>query len=310
MNDKFYEKYTSVKLAIEAELDRLVVPDKDCKADSVAQVLPEHVIYESMRYSLLAGGKRIRPVLMMAVGELLGVDQDIVMPFACALEMIHTYSLIHDDLPAMDDDVLRRGKDTNHVVYGEDIAILAGDGLLNMAYEVMSEALIDMEDKQAGAYMMSGVAACSGVSGMVGGQVIDLQSEGQVISKDTLLRMHTMKTGALMKAACTTPALFFKGKNTSDEDFNLMCDFARNLGLAFQIKDDILDVKGDEAVLGKSIGKDKNNEKTTFLTFYTIEECESLLDKYTNAALSALEKYGAKADFLRDICVYLVKRVS
>lgn len=292
----FDEKYNNWKNKIETELD-LLVPEKDT---------PEQTIYKAMRYSLLSGGKRIRPVLALAAAELVDVEEEKVMPFACAIEMIHTYSLIHDDLPAMDNDSMRRGRKTNHVVFGEDIAILAGDGLLNKAFEVMSDAVVNLDNKMAAAQAMSVIAKCSGTDGMVGGQVVDLESEGNDISLDVLLYMHSKKTGALIKAACTLPALFAGGKDSSN--YKTLSDFAHNLGIAFQIKDDILDVKGDSAILGKTIGKDKEQKKMTFLSFFDLNKCEELLREYTDKALQSLDKYGPKAEFLREMCMFLLER--
>ncbi|MGN1059799.1 MAG: polyprenyl synthetase family protein, partial [Clostridia bacterium] len=227
-------------------------------------------VYDAMEYSLFSGGKRIRPVLCVACAELFGNAEE-ALPFACAIEMIHTYSLIHDDLPCMDDDDLRRGKPTNHIVYGEAMAVLAGDALLNLAFETVLQ-----HSKAAPALTLEGlkiIAESAGTEGMIGGQVIDLESEGKTIDSVTLMAMHVHKTGALMMAAAKTGALIGGG---TKEDVLTMEKFARYLGVAFQIKDDILDVESTAEVLGKPIGSDSANQKTTFVTLYGLEQSRKM----------------------------------
>ncbi len=259
-------------------------------------------VYDAMEYSLFSGGKRIRPVLCMACAEMFGSVED-AMPFACAIEMIHTYSLIHDDLPCMDDDDLRRGKPTNHIVFGEAMAVLAGDALLNLAFETVLQ-----HSKAAPQLVLEGLkimAESSGTEGMIGGQVIDLESEGKLTDSVTLMAMHVHKTGALMMAAAKTGALMGGG---SKEDVLNMEKFARYLGVSFQIKDDILDVESSAEILGKPIGSDKNNEKTTFVTLYGIEQSRKMLEDYTQRAIDTLAEYGERATFLKELALFLLQR--
>lgn len=268
--------------------------------------LLEKSVYSAMRYSLLAGGKRLRPVLSLAVCDMLGGDIDEVLPFACAIEMIHTYSLIHDDLPAMDNDDYRRGKLTNHKKYGEALAILAGDGLLNLAFELMLESTArkcdNTENKvKAAAY----IAKSSGIRGMIAGQVVDMESEGKEVSFETLEYMHRCKTGALIKAPVVSAAIIC---NASDEALRSLESYAENLGLAFQIKDDILDVEGSTEKLGKKVGSDESNKKTTYVSLYGLEKAKQMLRETTTEAKNNIEKFGKKADFLRELAEYLVER--
>lgn len=259
-------------------------------------------VYEAMEYSLFSGGKRIRPVLCAACAELFGSAEE-AMPFACAIEMIHTYSLIHDDLPCMDDDDLRRGKPTNHIVYGEAMAVLAGDALLNLAFETVLQ-----HSKAAPALTLEGlkiIAESAGTEGMIGGQVIDLESEGKSIDSVTLMAMHVHKTGALMMAAAKTGALI--GGGTKEDVLN-MENFARYLGVAFQIKDDILDVESSTEVLGKRVGSDSTNEKTTFVTLYGLEQSQKMLEDYTQKAIDILAVYGERAAFLKELSLFLLQR--
>lgn len=264
---------------------------------------PQATIYQAMNYSLHAGGKRIRPVITLACAELLGQETDKVMPFACALEMIHTYSLIHDDLPCMDNDDLRRGKPTNHKVYGEAMAILAGDGLLNFAFEtVLKQSQVSPNMTLAA---LAIIAESAGVEGMIGGQVIDLESEGKTIDAITLMTLHLQKTATLIMASAKVGALLGGGGR---EDLVAMEEFSRYLGIAFQIKDDILDVVGQSEQLGKTVGKDEMSQKSTFVTTYGMEQAEKMLEDYTNKAIEVLSKYGPKADFLINLSKFLLDR--
>ncbi|MBR6729309.1 MAG: polyprenyl synthetase family protein [Clostridia bacterium] len=259
-------------------------------------------IYNAMEYSLFSGGKRIRPVMCLACCELFGGGEE-VLPFACALEMIHTYSLIHDDLPCMDDDDLRRGKPTNHVVYGEAMAVLAGDGLLNLAAEtVLNHAQVQPATTLEA---MKILFTSSGTEGMIGGQVIDLESEGKLVDAVTLMAMHIHKTGALMIAAAKMGALV---GGASREDLLNMENFARYVGVAFQIKDDILDVESTTDVLGKPVGSDSINEKTTFVSLYGLEQSKKMLEDYTQKAVEVLEEYGERGEFLKELAMFLLKR--
>jgi len=264
---------------------------------------PQATIYKAMNYSLHAGGKRIRPVIALACAELLDADTEKVMPFACAIEMIHTYSLIHDDLPCMDDDDLRRGKPTNHKVYGEGMATLAGDGLLNLAYEtILKQSQVSPNMTLAA---MAIIAESAGTEGMIGGQVIDLESEGKEIDAITLMSMHMHKTAALIMASARVGALLGGGGR---EDLIDLEEFARYLGIAFQIKDDILDVESNSEILGKTVGKDAENNKSTFVTIYGIEQSKKMLEDYTEKAIEVLSKYGQKAEFLIELSKFLLDR--
>lgn len=260
-------------------------------------------IYEAMGYSLFVGGKRVRPVLAVSVCEMLGGEAKDVMPFACALEMIHTYSLIHDDLPAMDNDDFRRGKPTNHKVYGEATAILAGDALLNCAFEtalkfseVSAETTLDC---------LNVLANAAGTEGMIGGQIIDLEHENKETNADVLENMHLLKTGALISATAKMGAICADAPNA---DVFRMNEFAKCLGLAFQIKDDILDVEGNAEVLGKPIGSDAENKKTTYVTLYGLDEAKKMLMFYTQKAIELLEAYKERSEFLKEFALYLLKR--
>lgn len=259
-------------------------------------------IYEAMEYSLHAGGKRIRPVLSLAC-EVLFDAQNAVMPFACALEMIHTYSLIHDDLPCMDDDDLRRGKPSNHVVFGEAMAVLAGDALLTRAFEVaVKESKLSAERTLK---CIAVLAEAAGTEGMIGGQVIDMESENRSVDAETLHAMHCGKTGALMVGAVKLGAI---AGGADEEEMQRLIHFAQNLGLAFQIKDDILDVEGNAELLGKNTGMDAQMQKTTFVTLYGLDKSKEMLAEYTQRAKDSLEIFGGRADFLRNLADYLLQR--
>lgn len=267
---------------------------------------PEKNIYDAMRYSLLAGGKRLRPILALAVCDVLSGDMDEVMPYACAVEMIHTYSLIHDDLPSMDNDDYRRGRLTCHKVYGESIAILAGDSLLNSAFELMlkstSKKETNVNEKIKAIYVIS---KASGTSGMIGGQVVDIESEGKNISKDLLTYMHKCKTGALIKAPIIASAIICKANRSEIDCLEL---YAENIGLAFQIKDDILDVEGSLEVMGKKSGSDVEKNKSTFITLYGMDESKRMLSEIIEKAISSIEGLGERAWFLKKLACYLIER--
>jgi geranylgeranyl diphosphate synthase type II len=268
--------------------------------------LLEKSVYCAMRYSLLAGGKRLRPVLSLAVCDMLGGNVNEVLPFACAIEMIHTYSLIHDDLPAMDNDDYRRGKLTNHKKYGEALAILAGDGLLNLAFELMLESMVNKRNNiENKARAVSYIAKSSGIRGMIAGQVIDMESENKEVPFETLEYMHRCKTGALIKAPVVSAAIIC---NATDTDLRSLEAYAGNLGLAFQIKDDILDIEGSTEKLGKKVGSDESNKKTTYVSLYGLEKAKQMLRETTTEAKNNIEKFGKNADFLRELAEYLVER--
>lgn len=260
---------------------------------------------KSMGYSLMAGGKRLRPILLMAAADACGKDGRAFITSACALEMIHTYSLIHDDLPAMDDDNLRRGKPTNHVKFGAGMATLAGDGLLTMAFEVLTrEKNVRPETILS---VIREVSVAAGTSGMVGGQAIDLESEGRRIDLTCLRRMHMGKTGALFRAALRTGAIL---AGASEKELAALTQYAEAFGLAFQITDDILDVTGSEAEIGKPIGSDRRNEKSTYVTLTSLARAQELADEAIESALSAVEIFGEKASFLQDLVRFLSHRRS
>ena len=260
-------------------------------------------LMDAMKYSLTSGGKRLRPILLMAAADAINGNGSKFVTTASAIEMIHTYSLIHDDLPAMDNDDYRRGKPTCHKVYGEAMAILAGDGLLTLAFEVIlrqrgvSHAAI--------LFVIDEISQAIGTNGMVGGQAIDLLSEGKKIDLETLKKMHIGKTGALFKAAIRSGAIL---SSASGEQLQALTKYAESFGLAFQITDDILDVIGDEKTFGKPIGSDERNQKSTYVTLTSLEEAKKLAAEATNDAISALSIFGEEADFLRELVKYLLNR--
>ena len=258
---------------------------------------------ESMAYSLMAGGKRLRPILLMAAADAVGVDGTRFLPVACALEMIHTYSLIHDDLPAMDNDELRRGKPTNHVVYGEGTAILAGDALLTLAFtvilrqkDVSAEALLRVVDE---------ISRAAGAEGMVGGQMLDLEAENRQISIDELRRVHMGKTGALFRAALRSGAIL---AGAAEDQLEALTAYANHFGLAFQITDDILDVIGTAEEIGKPVGSDEKNHKSTYVSLTSLEDAQDLARRTVQEAESDLYIFGERAAFLRELVGYLVNR--
>jgi geranylgeranyl diphosphate synthase type II len=259
--------------------------------------------YEAMVYSIKVGGKRIRPILMLLTYAMYQEDYKKILPFAGSLEMIHTYSLIHDDLPSMDNDDLRRGKPTNHKIYGEAIAILAGDGLLNEAMIVMLNQCLDGNLNKIVASGL--IAKAAGPQGMIAGQICDILSEGKEISEEELLYMHKNKTGQLIKVAIASGAIL---GNANAEDLSNLKDYGDKLGLAFQIKDDILDVIGDVTILGKNVKSDESNNKTTFITMYGIEKCKEKCKELTKECFEILKKLEVDTIFLQEITEFLLKR--
>ena len=263
-------------------------------------------LYEAMNYSLNAGGKRIRPILFLAVLEALGKDSARYVDLACALECVHSYSLIHDDLPAMDDDDYRRGKPTNHKVYGEGVAILAGDGLLTYAFELMA-AQPDAEPATV-LQCIRIFAHAAGPAGMVGGQAFDLAAEGNLdIGLSGLRLLHKSKTGIIFSALVEMAALL---GGADDRARAALGVYAESMGLAFQITDDILDAVGDEALMGKPVGSDEKNNKATYVTLLSLDEAKEQAAAATQKALAALDGFDHKARFLRDLAVYLSERVE
>lgn len=270
-----------------------------------ADRFPE-VIYESMRYSVFNGGKRLRPVLVLGACEAVGGDAQLVMPTACAIECIHAFSLIHDDLPALDDDDLRRGKPTNHRVFGEAVAILAGDALLALAFQIITGETVG-----APAHLVievtRRVAAASGTGGMVLGQIVDMISEGKKISPEILEFMHRNKTGALIDISLISGAMLGGG---TEEQIDALSLYGQKIGLAFQIADDILDIEGDQEKLGKPVGSDIDNEKSTYPSIYGLERSRELARNAVADALSALTVFDDRADPLRAIARYIIERDS
>ncbi len=264
------------------------------KREVVFPALPQKTVFDAISYSLFAGGKRIRPVLALACAEAVGGCEEDALPFGVALEMIHTYSLIHDDLPSMDNDDYRRGRLTNHKVYGEATAILAGDGLLNYAMEF---ALSRGKEHKNLVPILENLFSASGIFGMIGGQMVDLESEGKKLTAEEMETIHRLKTGALIKAACRIGALAGGGKvDTFDT-------YAEAIGLAFQIKDDILDVIGSSEALGKAVGSDEKNQKSTYVSLYGMEEAEKMLEFETNRAIESVD-----SPFLKEFAKYLLQR--
>jgi geranylgeranyl diphosphate synthase type II len=259
-----------------------------------------------MKYSLSAGGKRLRPILCIAAAETVGGDTQRVLPAACALEMIHTYSLIHDDLPAMDDDELRRGKPTSHIAFDEATAILAGDALLTLAFEILS-SIDPMQEKYAVDWLrvIRIISTAAGYKGMIEGQIRDLDAEGQHLSLDELKRMHSLKTGALIEASICSGAIL---ANATSEQIEKLRIYAENIGLAFQVTDDILNVEGDPAVMGKSVGTDANRKKSTYPSLLGSDKSKAFAADLIRNALQALDHFDNKSDPLRAIATYILLR--
>ena len=281
--------------------------------DIVCKFLPaeegmQKTILSAMRYSVLAGGKRLRPVLIKETFDLFKGQGDIINYFMAAIEMIHTYSLVHDDLPAMDNDMLRRGKPTTHAVYGEAMGILAGDALLNYAFETALKSFEDPNvDIEKAGRALSVLAKKAGVFGMIGGQVVDVESEktGLTITEEKLDFIYELKTGALIEASMVIGAIL---AGASDSDIDLIEKVASKIGMAFQIQDDILDIEGDEAVLGKPIGSDERNAKATYVTFAGINKSKEEVKRLTDEAIELLNQLPNKNEFLQELLQYLVYR--
>ena len=259
-------------------------------------------LFESMEYTTMAGGKRIRAFLVTMFCRLSGGDINASLPFACAVEMIHAYSLIHDDLPCMDDDDVRRGKPSNHIVYGEALALLAGDALLTYAFEICAKNHLVSPTNRAKAVAI--LAELAGCCGMVGGQVLDLEGEKRKLSKDELHHVHELKTSALIQAAASLGCCTVEN---NDEYIEKAKKYGKNIGLAFQVVDDILDVTGDEATLGKPIGSDADNNKTTYLDFMSLEEMAEYAKELTEKACGQLGE-SEHAKVLSDLAHYLLER--
>jgi geranylgeranyl pyrophosphate synthase len=262
---------------------------------------PQGELFESMEYSLLAGGKRLRAALVYEFCRITGGDWEKAIPLGAAVEMIHAYSLIHDDLPCMDDDDYRRGKPTNHKVYGEAIAVLAGDALLTDAFSVAASAELSVDALAEAIRVLSG---CAGSLGMVGGQALDIRAADRQLSEREVVDIQSRKTGALIRASCAMGAI---AGGASEVQFDAACQYAAGFGLAFQIRDDMLDVIGSAEELGKAVGTDQY--KNTFVRLYGLEKCEELVDKYTDYALAGLSKFS-DCDFLRHLAISMTSRMK
>jgi geranylgeranyl diphosphate synthase type II len=265
------------------------------------------IIIEAMKYSLFAGGKRLRPILMLETCRCLEGDETIIWPLALGIEMIHTYSLIHDDLPAMDNDDYRRGKLTNHKVYGQATAILAGDALLNYAVEIMLKGSKNLMGDELSRYIQAVrvIMGASGILGMIGGQVADLQSENKVIGIDELDYIHLHKTAALLEASVQAACIIAQAQPATQ---GRLISYSHRIGLAFQIVDDILDVAGDEETLGKPIGSDEKNHKSTFVSLYGLEASRLKVSELENEAIDMLKPIGSRTAFLQDLAHFICSR--
>lgn len=272
-------------------------------ADYAAQWPSYGALKDAMSYSLLSGGKRIRPALTLAVCRLFGGREEDALPFACGLEMVHTYSLIHDDLPCMDDDDFRRGQPTNHKVYGEANAVLAGDGLLTAAFATLAKAPLPPERICRG---IATLAQAAGPHGMVGGQVLDLLGEGQSLTEEEITTIEALKTGCMIEAAARLGAI---AANSTPEEEAAAAAYARKLGLAFQIQDDLLDVVGSEAEFGKPIGSDAAKEKSTFVVLKGVEACQAWVNTLTEEAIACLLPFSG-SDYLCGLARFLAGRTK
>ena len=292
----FKEELKTYRQMINKELEKYI-ENKKC---------PEEILNKSMKYSLMAGGKRLRPILVVATYKLFKTDIEKVMPYAVAIEMVHNFSLIHDDLPGIDNDDFRHGKPTNHKQFNEATAILAGDGLLNKSYMVISKDLkaetsIDQLKNKIRVLEEFTIA----VDRMIAGEYVDTEYEGKQITEEYLEYIHKNKTGALLKQSVRMGAILAKCSETELEE---LTSYAEKIGLAFQIKDDILSEEGDENILGKPVGNDKELGKCTYVSKYGLEGAKEILEKITKEAITKLENYGEKAKFLRELALYIKNR--
>ena len=291
----FKEKLKQYQELINHELEKHI-ETKKC---------PEEMLNRSMEYSLMAGGKRIRPVLVIATYQIFKEDIQECMPFAVAIEMVHNFSLIHDDLPGIDNDDFRHGKPTNHKQFNEATAILAGDGLLNNAYKVISKSLENSKKDELTKKIKVFQEFSNAVNKMIIGEFVDTEVEGQQISEETLEYIHKNKTGALLTLCVRMGAILAEA---SQEDLDRLTSYAEKIGLAFQIKDDILSEEGDEKVLGKPVGNDKILEKCTYVSKYGLEGAKEKLDKLTKEAIKELQIYQEKAEFLVELAKFIKER--
>lgn len=291
------EKLKDYQDLINSELEKLIDTER----------LPESQLNESAKYSLLAGGKRLRPILMLEAYKIFKSNINECMTFATSMEMVHNFSLIHDDLPGIDNDDFRHGKPTNHKRYDEATAILAGDLLLNKAYDNIAKYM--MEDTDADIKLKSRAFKrfSHSVERMIIGEYVDTECEGKEISAEYLEYIYMNKTAALIKGSCRVGAIL---AGASEEDIEKISKYAYNIGIAFQIKDDILDVIGDEKEFGKPIGSDKANKKVTYVSKFGIEEAEREVENLTNEAIAIMESYGEKGEFLKELAIYMMSRTK
>ena len=284
------------------------------RVDYIEKLLKEHMpeekgyqktIFEAMNYSLKAGGKRLRPILTLEACRIVGGNEEDAIPFAIAIEMIHTYSLIHDDLPALDNDDLRRGRPTNHKVYGDAMAILEGDGLLNYAFEIMLSSSIGKENPAKYLNAINEIAKSSGVYGMIGGQVVDIESEDKKIEMEKLDFIHLNKTAAIIVGCMRAGAII---GDATEEQLENITKYATNIGLSFQIADDILDITGDESKLGKKVGSDIDNNKSTYPSLIGLEKSKEIANDLINEAKTRISNIKGDTEFLNDLAEYIVAR--
>ena len=291
----FKQKLENYQKIINEELEKYMT-EKDC---------PEKMLYQAMKYSVMAGGKRLRPILVIATYQLFNEDIEKCMPYAIAIEMVHNSSLIHDDLPGIDNDDIRHGKPTNHKQFNEATAILAGDTLQNKPYEIISQDLMESKPEELSKKIRVLEEFAQATKNMLSGQFVDTQSEGKSISEETLKYIHQNKTGAFLKLCVRMGAILAKA---SEKDIENLSIYAEKIGLAFQIKDDILSEEGDEKTLGKPVGNDKKLEKCTYVAKYGLENAKEILRKTTKEAIARLEQYGQKAQFLKELALYIENR--
>ena len=282
------------------------IVENELKKNIRKEECPEKILNESMEYSLMAGGKRLRPILILASYKLFEKDCDICFPYMVAIEMVHNFSLIHDDLPAIDNDDFRHGKLTNHKKYNECTAILAGDGLLNNAYIVISNDLKLTKNEEMLKRKIQALNEFSiAVDRMIAGEYVDTEFEGKPISSEYLEYMHKNKTGALLKLCVRIGAIL---GNANEEDLKKLSEYAEKIGLAFQIKDDILAEEGNELITGKPVGNDREKNKCTYVTKYGLLETKNILENITEQAINIIENYGEKGEFLRQLAIYIKDR--
>ena len=305
MNDLTFQEVLKEKTGQLTERIRALLPKEEGR---------QRILFEAMNYSVLAGGKRIRPMLMQETYRCLGGarerEEELLVPFMAAMEMIHSYSLVHDDLPAMDNDMYRRGKLTTHAAYGHAMGILAGDGLLNCAFETALAADVREEEKGLLLKALRVLADKSGSRGMVGGQTVDVIGTGKSFTEEELLFVYKLKTGALLEASMMVGAIL---AGASDETVRAMEEIAADVGMAFQIQDDILDVTSTVEELGKAVFSDEKNKKTTYVTLFGIEASSKMVETLTERALEKLSRYasdGEDSEFLRALLLSLVKRTK